>query len=257
MCLNLPNRLVRAASTVAIAAVLSLAAFSGCSSGPELSNVTYEDLYDIGREALETSNYLLAIEAFRRLTAESPLHESADDALIGLGDAYRETEDYATAEAEYRRLLSDYPRSPLVPEAEYKIGLAYQEQSLPSPLDQGMTHRAIEQYWRFLDLYPDSDLADDARDRILELRTKLAEKTFDSAELYLKLHEPEAARVYAESVVSDYPNTVWAPRALLLAARSHHVVGENAQALEYYQRLMELYPDSAEAGAAARESEGL
>jgi outer membrane protein assembly factor BamD len=257
MCLNLPNRLVRSASAVAVVAVLALAVFSGCSSGPDLGSATYEGLYDIGREALETGNYLLAIEAFRRLTAESPLHESADDAVIGLGDAYRETEDYATAEAEYRRLLSDYPRSPLVQEAEYKIGLTYQEQSLPSPLDQGMTHRAIDQYRRFLDLYPGSDLANDARDRILELRTKLAAKTFHSAELYLKLRAPEAARVYAESVVSEYPETVWAPRALLLAARSHYVVGENAEALEYYQRVMELYPDSEDAAAAASESEGL
>lgn len=235
----------------ALVALCALALSAGCSSAPSLEEATADDLYDIAVAAMENEDYTTAIGAYSRLAIESPLHEYADDGLLGLADAYRLTKDFAGAEAEYRRFVRDYPRSPLVPTAEYNLGLAFMEQSLPTHLDQDMTNQAILQFERFLRYYPDSDLVDDAEARILELRSKLAEKRFMSAELYSRMGDFDAARIYLESVVDEYPETPWAPKALLAEAESLQYQGETALALEVLERLIRLYPDSGEAEIAA------
>lgn len=247
-----PQRLI---ASFALATVLL--AHGGCSPVPEIGEATIEETYDYGVRAALAEDYLVAIEAFKRVTAGAPLDELADDALLGLADAYRGMRDYAMAEGEYRRLLSDYPRSPLVPEAEFKLGLTYFEQSLPSQLDQSATRRAIRQFDRFLDMYPESAFAEAARARRLELRSRLAEKDYEAALLYQTLRNEAAARVYYRSVADDYPDTVWARRALLELARSHAAERATALALEAYERLLEDYPGSEEAAAAEAESSDL
>ncbi len=230
---------------------------SGCATIPELGDVTAEDLYMIGADAAERGDYLVAIEAFRRITMESPLNEVADDALLGLADAHRATGDYASAEAEYASLLDDYPRSSLVPAAECRLGIAYQEQTLPPALDQSMTHTAIEQLEHFVATYPESEFIVDAQARIFEMRSKLAEKEYMNATLYFRLKDPEAARVYLEAVANDFPDTPWARRALLDEARSLAEEGATARAMTTYDRLLELYPGTEEAEAAAHERASL
>jgi outer membrane protein assembly factor BamD len=236
---------------------VALAVGCGCTAMPELGESTAEDTYAIGLEAADRGDYLLAIEAFKRITDNAPLHENADDALVALADAHRAIEDYASAEEEYRRLLSDYPHSTLVPEAEYKLGLTFAEQALPAALDQSMTEQAISQFEYFMQAYPESGFADEAAARILELRTRLASKRYDSAMLYFSLKKPRAARLYLEAVVTEYPDTVWARAALLEKARSLAAEGSLAPAETEYQRLIDMYPDTEEARTAAAEKGAL
>jgi outer membrane protein assembly factor BamD len=233
------------------AAFLVVAA--GCSPVPDLGEATAGETYEIGKEALEREEYLVAIEALSRVSLESPMHEFADDALLGLADAHRALGDFASAEAEYRRVLSDYPRSTLVPEATYKLALSFYEQSLPAALDQGMTRRAIEQFERFLAAYPGTRFAVDAETKISELRARLAEKEYDVAVLYFALDDPQAARIYLEAVADEYPDTAWARKALLALARSLRDEGSTARASDVYERLTETYPGTAEAASAASE----
>jgi len=246
------------ASRLAGAIILAgLLAVIGCSPMPELGEATAEDTFDIGVAAAERGDYLLAIEAFKRITLDSPLHETADDALVGLADAHRALSDNASAEDAYRRLVSDYPYSPLVPEAEYKLGLTFFQQALPAELDQSMTNQAISQFEFFLATYPESPFVENAEAKVLELRTRLAAKSYDSAMLYFDLHKPVAARLYLEAVVTEYPDTVWARVALLDKARSFAAEGSRALAENEYQRLIDLYPDTEESRTAVAEMAAL
>ncbi len=78
-----------------------------------------------------------------------------------------------------------------------------------------------------------------------------------TATLYFALRQPKAARVYLESVIVEYPDTVWARAALLDKARSFAAEGSRALAEGEYQRLMELYPETEEARTAATEKAAL
>jgi outer membrane protein assembly factor BamD len=240
-----------------VAALVWLVLGSGCSPIPEFGEATVEETFSIGQEAAAREDYMVAIEAFKRVANNSPLDELADDALLGLGDAYQAVEDFVMAEETYRRLVSDYPRSDLVAEAEYKLGMTFLGRSRPATYDQTTTRTAIDQFEYFLETYPQSEFAPQARERLLELKSKLAEKLYRAALLYFTLKTPDAARVYLEAVATDYPETAWARKALLLTARSLAEEGAVARALEAYERLIELYPGTDEAAAGLTEKAGL
>jgi len=250
---NMSRRALHAVPALLMGAALVL---GGCSPMPEIGEATTEETYALGAAAAARGDHLLAIEAMNRVLSQSPLHELADDALLALAESHRAMRDFASAEAEYARLSTDYPRSPLVPEASYRLGLAYRDQSLPPALDQTMTERAIAQFEQFLAEHPDDPFAPDAKEGVAELRSRLAQKAYESARLYLTLKNGASARVYFEAVVRDYPDTPWAPRALLAQARSAAADGLPDEARGAYERLMELYPGSEEASSAALEVSG-
>jgi len=239
---------------LALAAALAVTVLSGCSPMPDFGDLTVDDTYQVGKSALDDGDDLVATEAFRRITTNSPMHELADDAMIGLADAYRQMGDHASAEQYYTELMIDYPRSPLVPEANYKLGLTYYEQSPSSQLDQGMTLEAIRQLGEFSETYPDSPFVEDALEKKAELRARLAKKDYESGMLYLSLDSIDAARVYFEEVADEYGDTVWGRRALLQLARTYRDEGSAARAEEIYGRLMEDHPGTEEAAAASAEA---
>jgi len=226
-------------------AALAAIGLAGCSPMPDLADLTSEDAYDVGVSAMASKDYFIAIEAFRRVTDLYPLSPEADDALLGLADAHREIREYALAEHEYMRLGSEYPDSHLVAEAEFKLGVTYFEQSRPAALDQAMTRRALSQLNRFIVSYPSSEHAAEAHELKNELRSRLAEKLYMSAQLYLQLKDIDAAGVYFDQVVKEYPDTPWAPRALDTWERTLREAGETARADEVRERRLELFPDDA------------
>jgi outer membrane protein assembly factor BamD len=234
--------------------VLVLIVAAGCSPMPELSEVTAEQAYDIGVAALASEDYFIAIEAFRRVVDMYPLAPEADDALLGLADSHREIREYALAENEYRRLAAEYPDSPVVAEAQFKLAVTYYEQSRPASLDQAMTRRALGQLNRFLGTYPESPFAVEARDLQAELRSRLAEKLWLAADLYLSLDDLDAAAVYFDQIVNEYPDTPWAPRALETWERNLREAGRSAEADEIRERFERLFPDAAGDAPTASES---
>ena len=155
------------------------------------------------------------------MLSQSPLHELADDALLALAESHRAMRDFASAEAEYDRLPADYPRSPLVPEASYGLGLAYYDQSLPAALDQTMRRSARSRSSSGSSpSYPDSPSVPAATEGSPSSGRGSPRRTYESARLYVTLKDGASARVYFEAVARDYPDTPWAPRALLAQARS-------------------------------------
>ncbi len=238
------------------AALAALLLGAGCSPMPSFEDLTADQTYEVGADAVARGDYRVATEAFTRVTTDWPLSEYADDALLGLADTYRSTGDYASAEENYRKLLSDYPRSPLVPETQYKLGLCYYEQSPPPALDQEITNKAIEKLQFFITNYPDSEYVDDAKVKVAELRSKLAEKDYRNAMLYVSLKTLDAAKVYLNAVVDEYGDTVWARRSLLELARILCREGSTADGAEAYARVIEDYPGTEEAATAATEAEG-
>lgn len=246
---------IRTFAAVALASTCALLS-QGCSPIPQFDDLTVREAYDVGTQAMARGDHLVATEAFRRITLDSPMHELADDALLGLADAYRSVGDHASAEEAYRRLQADYPRSPLVGEAAYKLGLSYYEQSPPTELDQKLTREAIEQFEAFRVAHPEDPLVAEATSKIAELRARLAEKDYESAMLYFTLESPDAAKVYLTAVIDEYGGTVWAGRSLLALARVLCSEGSTAQGAETYSRLIDEYPGTDEAAAAAVEAEG-
>ena len=113
--------------------------------------------------------------------------------------------------------------------------------------DQEYTQRARDRCDFVARDYPGTDAAEEAlevRDEMVEL---LAEKDFLAGEQYKDLSAYDSAIIYFEEVVENFPETSWAPRALLAKYESYREIGYDREAEETRERLLADFPDSPEA----------
>lgn len=235
-------------------ALLIAVSIAGCSGSGRLRYSGPADAYQKGLELYERGRYERAAEYLQAVFDFGRAHEWAADAQYHLAQAYYHDEQYILAASEFSRFSEIYRTDPRVPEAEYWRAMAYYRLSPKYQLDQSDTQRAIDQFVAFIERFPAHERADDAVDRIQELRQKQARKKVEAAELYERRDLFEAAALTYEQVFDEFSTTQWADDALLGAVRAWISFAEQSiesrqserfqRAIDNYQRLIQLFPDS-------------
>lgn len=209
---------------------LSLQHCAGKKADLEAANIA--DTYARGMEYFEKGNYLKAEEVFTFIIYNDPGGAYADDAQFQLAETYFEREEYLLAISEYDRLIRRMKNSSFVEDAFWKKTEAYCELSPDYRLERDMTDKALRYLYDFIDIYPESQYAENANLRIIEMREKLAKKLLESAKLYNTLHEYESAVYYFDNVMETYGDTRLYAAARLGKAESMVKLGKWSEARE-------------------------
>jgi outer membrane protein assembly factor BamD len=152
-----------------------------------------------------------------------------------------------TAALEFNRLASDFPAGPWADDARFGVCRAYYELSPAPPRDQEYTVTAVD-HCRSLGLYyPESEYVPRVTEMLVTLVNKLAQKEYETAEYYFRRRAYHSANIYYEAVANNYPETSWAPRALLRLHESYTRLGYEQEALAARERLLQEFPDSPQA----------
>lgn len=117
-----------------------------------------EQSYKAALELLKRGQHEQAVAGFRRILADHPRHDLADNAQYWLGEAYYDQKEYVRALGEFQRVLRDYPKGNKSPDALYKISLCHTQLQ-----DERPAREALE---RLMRLYPKSEVAKKARARL-------------------------------------------------------------------------------------------
>ena len=94
-------------------------------------------------------------------------------------------------------------------------------------LDQSKTYRAISEFQRYIERYPQTERAEQAKNYMFELQEKLAYKELLSAQLYLDLgnymgNNYEAAVVTAREAIKMYPYSQYMEDYQITILRARH-----------------------------------
>jgi outer membrane protein assembly factor BamD len=240
---------------IGLLALTSLAAGIGlsCSRSVLKEMPTPRDQYGTAMKYYGDKKYLKAQSEFQKLIFSYPGQPFIDTAQFYLAMSYYQIEDFPEAEGELRRLLQAYPSSPLAGESQYYLGMSHYRQSPRYSLDQAETYLAIDEFSVFLDKYPTSPMAYEARQRLNELYDKLARKMYKSGELYLKLHDYGPAILYFSQVRDNYPNTVWAAYAFYYTGIAQLKLGNKNEARQTFEDFVISFPDNELAQKAQRQ----
>jgi outer membrane protein assembly factor BamD len=171
--------------------------------------------YQKSMKLYETGHYQDATKAFQTVIKSGRGTDFARGAHYFLAQAYFKSEQYLLAANAYDTFLSLYPQSPKEKAATFKEALSYYKLSPRYDISQDNTHKAIQKFKLFISRYPNSSRADQAGKYITKMRTKLAHKMFNAAQLYDRLNQYKAAVIYYSSTVDKYPDTHWAEQALV------------------------------------------
>ncbi len=198
--------------------------------------------FDRGMRELQKRDYERAIDEFNTVVESFSGSAVVDSALYYMAESHYKNEDYLTAAYEYERVYTDYPSSKFVAEAQYKKALCYYQESPRANLDQENTRLALDEFNRFVDNFPQNPLVPEAQKRIDELHEKLAYKQYLAAETYRKLKTTEsleAAIIYYQYVIDEYPRSVWVDDARYGIGQVHVRRKEYDKAAEVFSQLVE------------------
>lgn len=201
----------------------------------------------------QSEEYNDAADAFETVIELGRGTDYAQEAQYYLAESYFNSGRYLLASAEYSRYTTLYPRADKREEAQFKEAYSYYKLSPRYKLDQKHTRTAIERFQLFNSRYPNSERVDEAAQYITELRSKLAKKLYYSANLYKRTKSYEAAIVYYDLTIDNYPETSWAQRALVekiqtfVTYADRSVQSKQRQryqgAIEAYETFIQLFPE--------------
>jgi len=188
--------------------VLSILLLSGCGmSNPFDDNIPYKTRFDDGLSFFEEAKYVKASQQFNIIVERASHTDLGDDALFFLAESYFLNKDYELALIEFEKLVSRMGFSPYIEKSRWRICETLMLLSPNFYHDQDSSKKAISQIQEFLDDYPGSEHSKDADKLIIELRTRLAEKSMETGKLYVKLKAYDSAIVSYEIVINEYYDT--------------------------------------------------
>jgi outer membrane protein assembly factor BamD len=190
-----------------------------CASGKVEIYDTPGDQYEYAKKLYAEESYTSAAEAFQTVIFRFHGTSLADSVTYYIGMCYYNQKDYILAVSEYKRLRSNYPNSPLADDAHYMIAKSY---FMDSPNNVGLEQDAIKDAIRevdnFFEDFPNSPFRQNARDLLDSCYSRIAHKDYENGEVYFKLSDYRAAKVYFEEVVTKHNKSKWVGKALFRLA---------------------------------------
>lgn len=220
-----------AARTMLLA--LTVGGLMACSSTPKTVNkeLTERQYYEDARAALDNNNLLLAADKLKLLETFYPFGKYAEQAQLEQIYINYEMANLDAALIGSERFIQLNPRHPQVDYAYYLRGLITYEMGfgfIERFLSDDVTKRDVapleDAFRYFQDLvqrYPDSPYADDAHQRMLFLRNRLAGYELGIAQYYMKRHAFIAAANRALEVVTRFPTSQYVADSLALMIEAY------------------------------------
>ena len=221
--------------------IISVSLVSGCANRKnrdrDLSlNQQVEDLYDRAKRAMDNGNYFIALDYYRLLEANFPYGRITEQTKLDIIYALDKTNQVEEAIDAADNFIELYPTHANVDYAYYMKGVASFEKK-SGRIDafiRGTDHRvrdpkplrdAEAAFLELIQRFPDSDYADDARQRIIFLRNRLAERELEVAKFYYENRTYVAAVNRCKHVIYQYETSPAIEGALLLMEQSYREMG--------------------------------
>lgn len=224
---------------VCLLLIVALTATSGCAAlrGKDRRDAAENArvISERSERQLRSGNYNSAIAGFEALTAIYPFSEEARQALLSLMYAYWRNDQPDSAVSAADRFILENPTHPRVDYALYIKGLARfprergpLERLFRVDLDKrppGDMRTSFSTFAQLLQQHPESEYAEDARQRMIYLRNRLAAHEITVADFYLRRNAPVAAINRSRYVVENFQETPSVVPALQIMARAYDHLG--------------------------------
>jgi outer membrane protein assembly factor BamD len=239
----------RARHVAAVLIVAMTAAACGAARSTVPPNTEQPDrfLYDRGLAAMKEKEWLNAREYFRQVVDNYPQSPVRPDSKLGVGDSYlgeSSAESLVLAAQEFREFLQFYPTNPRADYAQYKLAMSHYEQMRAPERDQTETREALKEFDVFFQRYANSPLAPEVKQKWREARDRLSEASFRVGLHYFRVRWDVGAIDRFREVLRDDPGFTGRDRIYFYLAESLVRTDKAAEAIPYFQRLLEEFPRS-------------
>ncbi len=235
--------------------LLSVFLTSGCDTYQKLLKSSDYDLKLVKvKEFYNTGEFDKALPLFEELMGIYRGTKDAEKLYYYYAYCHYGMEDYLSASHYFKTFISAYPRSIYTEDAQFMIGYSFYKMSPQTSLEQGNTQKAIEALQLFANTYPNSSKVERCNNLIDELREKLENKSYATAELYYRIKTYKAAATAYRNILSEFPDTKRKEEIMFKVVKSNYLLALNSieekkrerfqLAIDAYAEFAEQYPDS-------------
>lgn len=234
--------------TVALVAVI----LAGCSGlnlfGPpkikEEPIVPAATLYQQALDNMDRQYFQSAIKNLEQLDRQHPRDPLTEKSKLMQVFAYYRSNELEDAILAADRFLAIYPNGKDVPYVLYLKGNAYYGQIKDITRDQQLSRDAIDTYNLLIANYPQSDYADDAKEKLLVAYDQLAGKEMSVGRYYLGNGQYTAAINRFRTVVETWQTSTHIEEALFRLTEAYLLLGLTNEAMTATAVLGHNYPSS-------------
>jgi outer membrane assembly lipoprotein YfiO len=228
------------------------AAIAGCTPGFQPRNFANpEALFRASVLEYQLKHWENAQTGFERLTSDLSARDPLlAPAYFYLGLTHERRGEFLLAAQAYERVTDGFPDDSLAPVAMLGVGRSYQKQWRKPSLDPESGQKAASILRALLSSYPDSKEAVEAKARISQLEEWFAQKDYDTGVHYVRVRGAiDPAIIYFKDVVTTYPNTKAARLAWMRLHDLYTKIRWKEDAAETCTAMWKAYPDDADVRA--------
>lgn len=165
-----------------------------------------EVLAQEGFQKLKAGKYDAAADSFEKIRDRYPYSQEAMLAELKAADAKYFSKKYDEALQDYKNFEKLHPSHPQVPYVIYQQGLCYYRQRSTIDRDPTFTYKALQEFRRLKQRYPQYDKMDKVDDYIAKCTRALADHEFYVGEYYYKTGRYQAALDRFAAIQEEYPD---------------------------------------------------
>jgi outer membrane protein assembly factor BamD len=214
--------------------------FVSCTKELNIQDMGFEKSFRTAKNKFGQEKYREALIDLNSIILNYGGQNGIDSAQFLIGKSHYELGEFYSASYEFNRLSDNFPESELIEDSYYYSAECFRELSPRYTLDQKETYNAISKFQLYLDLFPQGKFAEKSNSSIIELREKLARKTFEAGALYLKLDQPRAAKIYFNEVIDNYYDTTFYVLSLEKIAQAYLSLKDEYNYQVYLSRFQEF-----------------
>lgn len=228
-------------------ALVAIVATSGCARVKGMfkdedknEGLPVSQLYDKAHGSMEQGRWSTAAETFGRLIAQYPYGPYTEQALMEQAYAEHKAGKYDEAVSTIDRFIRTYPTHQNIAYFYYLRGLANSNRDTvmlqrvwsldPSRRDLASPLQAYDDFSRVVQRYPNSRYAEQARQRMVDLRNLFARHEMDTALYYMRRDAWLSAIGRAQYILETYPQSEFQNDAVAVLASAYRELGNTALA---------------------------
>jgi outer membrane protein assembly factor BamD len=258
----------RSPGLVSVILCIALGLVAACGGGKKNvlpTNIANPDryLFDKGTAALKERKWTEAREYFKQVVDNYPGSPLRPDAKLGLGDTYlgeKSAESLVLAANEYREFLTFFPQNPRADYAQYKLAMSHHLQMRAPERDQTETVAALKEFQVFFDRYEKtSSLTPEVRMYWRIARDRLSQAELRVGLHYFRIRWYVGAIPRLRGILKDDPQFSGRDEVYYYLAESLSRADKTkkAEAIPYFERVIEEFPMSDHAEEARKRLEEL
>jgi outer membrane protein assembly factor BamD len=225
--------------------LLTLVLVSSCGEYEKLLKSTDYDLKKAkAKEYYDAGQFVKSSEILAQILPRYRASAEAEDLNWMNAMSYYGMKDYMMAASYFKSFVEQFPFGTHAEDANFMAAYCDYKMAPRPELDQENTRSAIEGFSIFLNRFPNSARAEEARKYIKELEENLVEKSYLSARLYYDMKQYKSAVTALTNSLREYANSKYREEMMYLKLSSLFLYAENSQPAkqkERYQATMDDY----------------